>query len=138
MDQNFDMSLAAPPSGGPAVLHVESIYGFYHGQDPRTFSPDAECCSEKELEAHKAACEAAGRGEWFRDDSGCSCPRPGVKLLKSSFGLGVYHVVMTAAGDYVRDASFEDYLRAEEWTEPQQGEAHSPEGEGASNTALSD
>ena len=36
-------------------LHVEAIYGFYHGQDPRTFSPDQESCTPEEVEAHKLA-----------------------------------------------------------------------------------
>ena len=35
----------------------EVIYGFYHGGDPRKFSPDYECCSEKEIADHKAACK---------------------------------------------------------------------------------
>ena len=99
-------------------LHVEAIYGFYHGQDPRTFSPDQESCTPEEVEAHKLACESAERGEcWQGDDSGCS-HRGNVKILKSSFGIGVYHVVMDEKGDYVRDATFQDYQRETEWEEP--------------------
>lgn len=97
-------------------LHVEPIYGFYHGQDPRTFSPDYESCSEKEVSAHKEACAAAERGEWTPDGSGCHF-HGNVKVLRSSFGLGVYHVVMDAEGDFVRDATYEDYLREGEWEE---------------------
>jgi len=97
-------------------LHTEPIYGFYHGQDPRTFSPDAESCTKEERDAHRAACEAAGRGEWVRDDSGCHYAG-NIKLLKSSFGIGVYRVVMSEEGDFVRDATYEDYCREEEWEE---------------------
>jgi hypothetical protein len=97
-------------------LHVEPIYGFYHGQDPRTFSPDGESCSAKEIEAHKLACLAAHKGEWARDDSGCHVTR-GAIVCKSSFGIGVYHVVMDEDGDYVRDATFDDYNRDGEWEE---------------------
>lgn len=44
-------------------------YGYYPGgTDPRDFSPDVECCTEAELAAHKAACEAWERGE--RPDPG--------------------------------------------------------------------
>jgi hypothetical protein len=44
-------------------VHVESIYGFYHGQDPRTFTPDSESCTEEEIANHKAAVETLERGE---------------------------------------------------------------------------
>jgi hypothetical protein len=97
--------------------HVEPIYGFYHGQDPRTFSPDGECCTKAEMDAHKTACAAADAGTWADDDSGCHSPRPGVKVLKSSFGLGVYHVVMTDDGEFLRDATYEDFNREGDWEE---------------------
>lgn len=98
------------------TLHVEPIYGFYHGQDPRTFSPDAECCSPSEITAHRAACVAADAGEWKPDDSGCHHTR-GAIVCKSSFGLGVYHVVMDENGEFVRSATYEDWLREGEWDE---------------------
>lgn len=45
-------------------LHVEEVgYGYFPGGDPREFHPDPECSSEAERAAHKAACEAADRGE---------------------------------------------------------------------------
>jgi hypothetical protein len=96
--------------------HTEPIYGFYHGQDPRTFSPDMECCTAAEIEGHKAACAAADRGDWVRDESGCHAIR-GAIVCKSSFGIGVYHVVMTEDGEYLRDATYEDYQRDEPWEE---------------------
>ena len=33
-------------------------YGFYRPENPHHFSPDQESCRPKEIEAHKAACEA--------------------------------------------------------------------------------
>lgn len=98
-------------------MHIESIYGFYHGQDPRTFSPDEEPCTEKELETHRQACKEAESGEWKRDDSGCHSPRPGVLVHKTSMGIGVYQVVMDENGDYVRDATYDDILHEGEWRE---------------------
>jgi hypothetical protein len=102
-------------------LHVETIYGFYHGQDPRTFSPDGECCSPPEMAAHKAACAAADRNEWTTDGSGCCVSHDRI-VCSSSFGLGVYHVVMTDEGEFVRDATYEDYCREDGWDEQLQGD----------------
>lgn len=36
----------------------QSYYGFFHGGDPRNFSPDPECSTAEELEQHKADCAA--------------------------------------------------------------------------------
>lgn len=103
-------------------LRTEPIYGFYHGQDPRTFSPDGESCTAEEVAAHREACAAAYRGEWKRDDSGCHHIGD-TKILKTTMGLGVYHVVMDEDGDFVRDATYEDYLREGEWEEDVQERA---------------
>ncbi len=43
--------------------NTDARYGHFHGGDPRSFFPDAECCTPEEMEAHRAACEAANRGE---------------------------------------------------------------------------
>ncbi len=99
------------------TVHLEAVYGFYHGQDPRTFSPDRESCSAKELEAHRLACEAAGKGEWVRDGSGCHVKADGVMVHKTSMGLGVYYAVVSEDGDFLRDAAFEDLSRGESWEE---------------------
>lgn len=114
------------------ILHVEPIYGFYHGQDPRTFSPDGECCSAKEIEGHRLACAAAERGDWTRDDSGCHMSR-GAIICKSSFGLGVYHVVIDEGGEFIRDATFEDCQREGVWDESEQGPTLRPDGRSVSN-----
>lgn len=37
---------------------IHTVYGFFHGGDPRTFSPDVECCSDAEMVRWKAACDA--------------------------------------------------------------------------------
>lgn len=85
---------------GDPVPISEVIYGFYHGGDPRKFFPDHECCSEKEIADHKAACklwdEMEARGEtptpekcesgWRTD------PETGAHyhVLKSRYGIGTY------------------------------------------------
>lgn len=38
-------------------------YGFYRPENPHDFFPDGDCCSEKEIENHRLACEAWDRGE---------------------------------------------------------------------------
>jgi len=43
--------------------NTDAHYGHFHGGDPRSFFPDAECCTPDEMAAHRAACEAANRGE---------------------------------------------------------------------------
>ena len=96
-------------------VHIESIYGFYHGNDPRTFTPDSEMCSEKELDNHKRAVEQANSGKRIFDDSGCHHIGNSI-ICKTSMGIGVYQVLMSEDGDYVKDASYEDTLREEpEW-----------------------
>ena len=42
---------------------TDAHYGHFCGGDPRSFFPDAECCTHAEIEAHRAACEAAERGD---------------------------------------------------------------------------
>ncbi len=86
---------------------ISWIYGFYHGQDPRCFNPDMECCSEKEVEAHRIAVAAAEAGNWVADDSGCHHVR-GAIICNSSFGIGTYAYVEDEYGAYLRDATWED------------------------------
>ncbi len=57
-------------------------YGFFCGGDPRDFSPDPECSTEDEREAHRLACEAWGRGERADAHAGCRA--------SVGFGLGTY------------------------------------------------
>lgn len=58
---------------------MTSGYGYFPGGDPRKFHPDLDCCSEKEIEAHRLACEAWNRGEMKE------CP-PGSGVLVDSDG----------------------------------------------------
>lgn len=77
------------------------IYGFFHGGDPREFSPDVESCSEREVTAHRKACalfdaaEAAGQPLPGLDcESGWETLPDGTvrHVLKSSFGIGTYQM----------------------------------------------
>jgi hypothetical protein len=79
---------------------TDMVYGFFHGGDPRKFYPDEECCTERELADHKAACalwnEAEARGEtptpeacpsgWEYDADG----KPLRHVLRSTYGMGTY------------------------------------------------
>jgi hypothetical protein len=40
-----------------------NYYGFFCGGNPNHFRPDPDSCTEKEIEAHKAACAAWNLGE---------------------------------------------------------------------------
>jgi hypothetical protein len=73
----------------------EPVYGHYTGGDPRTFHPDGECCTETEIENHKAACklwdEAEARGETPTPEA---CPSGWnadhtVHVLRAPYGIGV-------------------------------------------------
>lgn len=57
----------------------ETGYGGFKGGDPNNFHPDAECCSEAELDRHREAC-----AKW----DGTAEPFPGCG--KSPFGIGIY------------------------------------------------
>jgi hypothetical protein len=84
-----------PPWRCPDEYQREAVYGYFHGGDPRNFSPDAECCSPEELARHKAACAEAEEIESARD---LPCPSgwewlPGggiAHTLRAPFGIGVY------------------------------------------------
>lgn len=81
---------------------VESIYGYFHGGDPRDFHPDYESCTKTEIERHKKACELWNESEakgvtpepeacpsgWIFDDNG----KPVAHVLRSSYGIGTYVV----------------------------------------------
>ena len=77
----------------------ESVYGGFHGGDPRDFHPDSECCSQTELSAHKLACElwyeAEAQGKtpepedcpsgWLYDDDGKAIAH----VLRCPYGIGI-------------------------------------------------
>lgn len=102
-------------------VHIESIYGFYHGQDPRAFCPDYESCTPEELEHHKQACDALNRGEALQpDSSGCHHVEIGGStaiVCSTTMGVGSYEVVMGDDGEFIRDATYADLQRDGEWEE---------------------
>ena len=79
--------------------HQETVYGGFHGGDPRKFHPDGESCSPKEIENHRRACqlwnEAESRGEtptpekcpsgWIYDEAGAAVAH----VLRMPYGIGV-------------------------------------------------
>lgn len=98
--------------------HVECTYGFFHGGDPRRFSPDYECCTQQEIELHKQACqlwdelEDSGqtptpencKSGWIYDQT--TGERIG-HVLKSKYGIGIYSVEFDQFFDEL-DMDYED------------------------------
>lgn len=66
-------------------------YGFYRPTNPHDFTPDADQCSEDEIAAHKAACEAFDKGEYTHDYSGC-LREGGMHILHAPWGVGSYAI----------------------------------------------
>ncbi len=64
----------------------DTLYGFFHLDDPRDFFPDDECCTPAEIAAWKTACEKAARGEPW----GPLVERGGGCTASESFGIGTY------------------------------------------------
>lgn len=61
-----EQALAALKAVLPLVSDMardDATYGYYHGGDPRDFTPDEEVCTPEEIASHRAACEAWDRGE---------------------------------------------------------------------------
>jgi hypothetical protein len=74
-------------------VEVEVIgYGSFPGGDPRRFSPDPECSTEAERDAHRVACARWDAG--YRDEypTHALYAEGGavVHVNRSAFGLGVY------------------------------------------------
>lgn len=84
------------------VLGHDVVYGFFHGGDPRTFTPDVEGSTKKEIDHHKKACqfwdELESRGEtpdpekcpsgWILNDDGERV----CHVLRAPYGIGVQMV----------------------------------------------
>ncbi len=69
------------------------IYGFPCVEDPMDFSPDAECCSPAEIEAHRLACANYGKPT-YEPNKGCYSEHDAdgrlVKhVTRTSWGIGV-------------------------------------------------
>ncbi len=84
----------------------DTAYGYFHGGDPRNFSPDPECSTEAEREAHRVAC-----AEW---NAGKREPLPGPHealpngqgwITRSGFGLGVNTMTDEQASDWAERLS---------------------------------
>lgn len=61
-------------------LAEDTHYGHPFVSNPHDYHPDDECCSKKEIAAHRAACDAYDRGEeWTRPASTAPIP-PGEGL----------------------------------------------------------
>lgn len=94
--QEFNEHIAEsePPYMCPHEFQADSVYGFFHGGDPRYFHPDYECCSPSEIESHKRACAEADRLAEKRE---LPCPsgfeRVGdgtvIHVLRAPFGIGI-------------------------------------------------
>lgn len=67
---------------------TEGGYGYYRPANPHDFHPDGDSCSEEEIAAHKAACEAFDKGEYV-PEGGHQCA-PGAHILVAPWGIGGY------------------------------------------------
>ncbi len=74
------------------LMEAEAVingYGYYRPANPNDFHPDHESCSEDEIAAHKAACEAYDAGT-YNDNYGGGWAGPGLHILKAPWGIGSY------------------------------------------------
>lgn len=68
------------------------VYGFPCVENPNDFTPDVECCSPAEIEAHRLACANYGKPS-FKPNEGCFSERgeDGTlvrHVLRTSWGIG--------------------------------------------------
>ena len=81
------------------MAQPQSVYGYFHGGDPRNFTPDGDS-SPEERASHKAACaayEATGEG------SPSCCEHVGnMFITRAPFGLGVNGYVDEDAERHLR------------------------------------
>lgn len=66
----------------------ESGYGYARPANPHDFHPDAECCTEEEIAAHKAACEAYDKGEYTPERGSEWVGK--THILRAPWGIGGY------------------------------------------------
>lgn len=71
--------------------HAEGTgYGFARTDDPHDFHPDPDSCSEAEIAAHKAACDAYDRGE-YKPSEQHGCVHEGNAIIcYAPWGVGTY------------------------------------------------
>jgi hypothetical protein len=95
-------------------------YGYYRPANPHDFQPDHECCSEKEIAAHKAACEAYDKGE-YTPEKGDGWVSPNLHVLKAPWGIGTYQIVdpaITAAITQAKQALDDQFVDANKMVQP--------------------
>ena len=66
------------------------VYGYPCVTNPNDFTPDGECCSPEEIEAHKVACANYGKPSYV--------PNKGCYTARSDDGQIVKHVLQTSVG----------------------------------------
>ena len=77
-------------------MREECGYGAFPGGDPRAFTPDPECSTEAEREAHRRACAVwdVGAQRWpIPPDHEFVSSADGTVIMhiaRSRFGLGIY------------------------------------------------
>ena len=93
-------------------MSFQGQYGFPCVEDPNDFSPDAECCSPQEIEAHALACKTFGTPA-YQPNRGCETQRDESGFLvrhtlRTSWGIGVNNIRM-CDGD-CHEPIWADYL----------------------------
>ncbi len=73
-------------------MSKQGCYGFPCVTDPNDFSPDAECCSPAEVEAHRIACANFGKPSYV-PNKGCysEVSEDGTvvkRVTRTSWGIG--------------------------------------------------
>ena len=71
-------------------MSKQPIYGFPCVEDPRDFSPDVECCSPEEIDAHRRAMQNYGKPSYV--------PNKGCYSEHDESGQMVKHVLRTSWG----------------------------------------
>jgi hypothetical protein len=79
-------------AGSEGAMSQQVVYGYPCVVDPHDFTPDAECCSPKELEAHRLACANYGKPS-YQPNRGCFATRNDdgtlvMHALRTSWGIG--------------------------------------------------
>ena len=75
--------------GNDAFSQAFGGYGYYRPDNPHNFFPDPECCTEKEIANHSAACEAYDRGTYIPDHKD-GWIMPELHVTKAPWGIGTY------------------------------------------------
>lgn len=98
-------------------------YGFYRPDNPHDFTPDADQCSDDEIAAHKAACEAYDKGEYTHEHSGCS-HEGSMHILYAPWGIGSY---------VIRDDEAEELIAAIDAVRQSTPTTDAPQAKGSEN-----